>query len=139
MTRYAMAALCGALGAFLVAIGLEVVKITPAQGVPYWIVGLSGALFLIGALGIALPQRATRAQAVLAALMYTGFAAMGLWVGFGPGERHFSGSASIGPLGFGNAGGSTLGRALFGAGGVLVALIAATAWRRALRPRDPVD
>jgi hypothetical protein len=137
MTRLFPAALCGALGAFLVAIWLGFVKIVPARDVPYWIFGLAGALFLIAALGIALPQRATRLQAVLAATMYTGFAYMGLWIGFGPGERHFSGSASIGPVTFGNVGSTTLGRVMFGAGGLLAALVALLAWRRALRPRDP--
>jgi len=134
--RAAVACFCIGFGAFICAAALRWIDVRPAPGVPYWIAGLAGAVFALAGIAIALPQRPSRVHDALGALLFSAFAAIGLWVGFGPGPRAFSGSASIGPLAVGGGGGETIGRIAFGAMGVVVSLIAVLAWRRLFRPRD---
>ena len=136
IARAGIAAFCVGFGAFIGAAAMRWIDVPPAPGVPYWIVGLAGAVFALAGIAIALPQRATRLQDVLGALLFSAFASIGLWIGFGPGERHFGGGMSVGPVAFGGDSGDMTGRVAFGAMGVLVSLIAVAAWRRVFRPRD---
>ncbi len=133
--RYTIGAIAVAIGAFIIAIALRWIDIAPTRGTPYWIVGLAGSVFALAGVALLLPRRRSRAQDVLAALLFSAFAAIGLWVGFGPGEREFSGSMSAGPIAVGGTAGEGIGRAVFGAMGIVVALIAGVAWRRVFRPR----
>ena len=134
--RAAVACSCIGSGAFICAAALRWIDVRPAPGVPYWIAGLAGVVFALAGIAIALPQRPSRVHDALGALLFSAFAAIGLWVGFGPGPRAFSGSVAIGPVAVGGGGGETIGRIVFGAMGVVVALIAVLAWRRLFRPCD---
>lgn len=135
-TRAAVAVFCIGFGLFICAAAMRWINVPPAAGVPYWIAGLAGLVFVLAGIAVALPQRASRLQDLLGALLFTAFAALALWIGFGPGPRHFSGGISVGPVAFGGEGDGTIGRIMFGAMGILVALIAIKAWRRLVRPRD---
>jgi hypothetical protein len=112
------------------------IDVPPAPGVPYWIVGLAGSIFVLAGIAVALPQRTTRLQDLLGALLFTAFATMGLWIGLGPGRRQFSGGISVGPVTLGGGSNEMVGRIAFTAMGVLVSLIALRAWRRVFRRRD---
>jgi hypothetical protein len=54
------------------------------------------------------------------------FSSVFLWTGFGPGERTFQASTSVGPISTYGQGNATVGRILFGGFGLLSGL--ATAW-----------
>jgi hypothetical protein len=136
-SRIVIACSCIGAGAFICAAALRWIDVRPAQGVPYWIAGLAGVVFLVAGIAVALPQHPSRIHDALGATLFTAFATIALWVGFGPGPRAFNGAASIGPVSVGGiGGGETLGRIVFGIMGVVVLFIAAIAWRRLFRPRD---
>ena len=61
-------------------------------------------------------------------MLLTCFAAVLLWIGFGPGERTFSSSIGIMGLASHGLGNQTTGRVLFGTAGVLIGVWAAVAW-----------
>jgi hypothetical protein len=84
-TRAVAAAFLIGSGLFICAAALRWINVPPAPGVPHWIVGLAGAVFLLAGIAVALPQRASRLQDFLGAVLFTAFATMGLWIGFGPG------------------------------------------------------
>ncbi len=132
--RAGIAVLCIGFGLFICAAAARWIDVQPAPGVPHWLVGLAGAIFVLAGIAVALPQRPTRVQDFVGALLFTAFAAMGLWIGFGPGDRRFSGSWSFGPIAGGESS-AIVGRLMFGAMGVLVAVIALYAWRRVFRHR----
>lgn len=133
--RVAVAAFCIGFGLFICAAGLRWVDVKPSPGVPHWILGLAGVVFLLAGIAIALPRPPSRWHDVIGALLFTVFATMGLWIGFGPGERRFGGGLSAGGLAVHGAGSSSVGRFVFGGMGVLVLLIALVAWRRVFRRR----
>ena len=120
---------------FMFAAAFQWIDVRPSRGVPYWIVAVVGVIAALAGIAVALPQRASRLNDFLGAILFTAFAVVPLWIGFGPGPRTFGGGIAIGPIGFG-FGGETAGRVVFGIVGVLVALIAVYAWRRAFRRRD---
>jgi hypothetical protein len=131
---------CGlaGFGLFMLAVGLRIVGIAPSRGVPYWLVDLVGVLFLLAAVAAALPARPSRLHDVVGALIFTGFAVMALWIGAGPGERHFGGTGlSLGPVTVEVSSGPSVGRVAFTVAGALIALVAVLAWRRVFRRRDP--
>jgi hypothetical protein len=134
--RAAVAVFCIGFGLFVCAAAMRWIAVPLARGVPFWIAGLAGAVFVLAGIAVALPQHTTRLQDLLGALLFTAFATIGIWAGFGPGQRNFSGGTSVGPLTFGGESNEMVGRILFGAMGILVALIAVKAWRRLTRPRD---
>jgi len=137
--RAGVAVFCIGFGVFICAAATRWIDLPPAPGVPLWIVGLAGAVFVLAGMAVALPQRTSRLQDVLGALLFTAFATVGLWIGFGPGQRKFSGGLSVGPVAFGGESNEMVGRIAFGAMGVLVLLIALTAWRRVFRLRSGDD
>lgn len=137
--RVAVAAFCICFGLFIIAAGLRWVDIEPSRGVPHWIVGLAGAVFLLAGIAIALPRPPSRWHDLIGALLFTAFATIALWIGFGPGERRFSGGVSAGGLAVHGSGGSGVGRFVFGAMGVLLLLMALVAWGRLFRPRSDAD
>jgi len=117
---------------------------------PHWVVGVAGLVFVLtGALfltplviaGCAPADQYTDGQKkvirliqqVLGSLLLTGFAAIPLWIGFGPGERAFSSSIAIPGLVSHGSGNEATGRMLFAAAGILIALWAAFTWIALLR------
>jgi hypothetical protein len=137
MTTRVVAGLgCVAFGAFILAAAFRLIPIEPSRGVPHWIVGVAGMCFSIAGVALLLPQRPSRLHDALGASLFTLFATMGVWVGFAPGERHFSGGVSIGPIAASGFDGEAVGRFAFGTMGVLVGLLAIFTWRRAFRKRN---
>ena len=88
--RAGIAVLCIGFGLFICAAAARWIDVQPAPGVPHWLVGLAGAIFVLAGIAVALPQRPTRVQDFVGALLFAAFAAMGLWIGFGPGDRRFN-------------------------------------------------
>jgi hypothetical protein len=133
----------GAAGTFILLLGLGV--ITPHSSpddAPGWVIACAGLAFvqaglaLIVGYGIARgvgpdgdlapgTPLAVRATQWLLGLGITGcLAAIGTWVAFGPGTRHFSGGIGIGPIHIGGRqAGEMFGRAAFGLGAVVAWLI----------------
>jgi hypothetical protein len=136
-----------ALGAFIIAgaSGLFGLDLHPSDGVPRWIGVGAGALFVAGGLAVMLqspaaakpmpdgglspeaPSWIQRASLALALFIVGDFAAIFLWIAFGPGERHFSGSESFGGVRvtetFGGHANEWIGRAAFGVGAVFACLM----------------
>ena len=144
-----LAAAIAGLSIIAVATGILAV---PEQSfrAPHWVVGVAGLVFVLtGALFLTpvfiagsapgdqytdgQKQAIRLIQQVLGSLLLTGFAAIPLWIGFGPGERAFSSSIGIPGLASHGSGNETTGRMLFGAAGVLIALWAAFTWTALLR------
>jgi len=144
--------LCGlfaaAMGAFVIAgaMGLFGLDLHPKDEAPRWIGVCAGAIFVAGGLAVMLqslpaakpapdgglsPNSPRWAQLVSLAFglsIVGGLAAIGLWIAFGPGERHFSGGASFGGIGVSETLGGTpaseiFGRVVFGFGAVCACLV----------------
>lgn len=137
-----------AMGAFIMAdaSGLFDLDLHPTQETPQWIGLCAGAIFLAGGLAVMLqslsaakpapdgnlapdaPRWMQRASLALGLFIVGDFAAILLWIAFGPGERHFSGGASFGgvhvteTLGGGHAN-EMIGRAAFGVGAVFACVM----------------
>ncbi|HZQ61828.1 MAG TPA: hypothetical protein VFC24_10790 [Casimicrobiaceae bacterium] len=131
--RTIIAAIMLAAGAGIIAIALGWIDIAPTPGTPRWVVGLAGSVFAFAGVALLLPPQDSRAQNLIGALLLSAFAAIGLWIGFGPGERHFLASLSGGAAVASSGGHEGLGRFVFGTMGVLVALCALAVWRRVFR------
>lgn len=138
-------------GLSIVAVALGIFAV-PEQSfrAPHWVVGVAGLVFVLtGAMflaplligGFATADQYTDAQKkavglvqqVLGSLLLTGFSAIPLWIGFGPGERVFGSSIGIPGLVGHSSGNETTGRMVFGAAGVLIGLWAAFTWIALLR------
>jgi len=143
-----------AMGVFLVLqtsglLGLA----TRPDDAPAWIGACAGLIFIAGGIAVVLQSlpfaRITRGEisagtplwvhSLMLALSLTivgGLAAIGAWVAFGPGERHFRFVGTF--IGSGQVD-DVLGRLIFGAGTVLTAAIfvvfAVTGLRRVMRRR----
>ena len=117
---------------------------------PHWVVGVAGMLFVLaGAIfltplivaGFVPPDRHTPrqkgaiklVQQILGCLLLTSFAAVPLWIGFGPGERALSSSISSSGLTSSGPGNATIGRLVFGATGILIGIWAVFTWIGLLR------
>jgi hypothetical protein len=137
-----------AMGAFIVAgaSGLFGLDLHPTDGTPQWVGICAGAIFLAGGLAVVLqslpaakpmpdgslspdaPRWVQGASLALALFIVGSFAAIFLWIAFGPGERHFSGGASFGgvhvteTLSGGHAN-EMFGRVAFGFGAVLACVM----------------
>jgi hypothetical protein len=135
-----------ALGAFIVAgaSGLFGIDLHPTDGTPQWVGICAGAIFLAGGLAVMLqslpaakpmpdgslspdaPRWVQGASLALALFIVGSFAAVFLWIAFGPGERHFSGGVSFGGIGvtetFGAAN-EMFGRVAFGFGAALACVM----------------
>ena len=90
----------------------------------------AGLIFFFAGLLIAMPGQWVRRRALVQALLLTSFAVTFDWVAFGPGERHFKGSVSVGFLAIGSSPGEILGRILFGIPAVFSTGAAILAWAR---------
>jgi hypothetical protein len=136
-TQLAIGALTAATGLYFVLVGLHALPPPSRSHAPAWIVVLCGLVFLAGGLAVVargaagmndqqrdMPESApfwARVIYWLAPVVAAGgLAAIGTWVAFGPGERHFSISGPIaGPLG------DDIGRVVFGLGAILTWLLVA--------------
>ncbi len=127
------------MGAFIIlgASGLIGFDLHPSEGVPSWIGICAGGMFVAAGLSLivqslaavnALPNESlapgapTWARWILPALglaIAVGFAAIALWIAFGPGPRHFSMTGTFGS----DYVNEIVGRAMFGFGAVLACLI----------------
>jgi uncharacterized membrane protein YcjF (UPF0283 family) len=132
--RYGMAAICVLAGAAIVALAIGVIPSDEAKfRAPQWVVGCAGGVFMLAGIMIMLPPTIVRVQNFLGAVLMSMFASIFCWVGFGPGPRTFSGSASIGGFATNTAPDASTGRIVFGAAGVLIGLCAAYMWVKWLR------
>jgi hypothetical protein len=125
-----------AMAAGLAPMALTTGLVTPRPGsmrAPEWVVFLAGCTFFVAGWLILLPEHWVRTRGFLGAMLLSGFAAVFDWVGFGPGERHFSGGLSIGPLFSSGASDELTGRIVFGIAAVSMSLLALWVWARWLR------
>ncbi len=137
---FGVVAIAAGLAPMALAIGL----ITPRPGsmrAPEWVVFLAGCTFFLFGWLILLPERWVKTRGFLGGVLLTGFAAVFDWIGFGPGERHFSGGFSIGPLSTSGSSSELTGRVVFGIAAASMSLLAVWVWGRWLRSlveQDPV-
>jgi hypothetical protein len=135
------------LGAFIVAgaSGLFGATLHPTDGTPQWVGICAGGIFLAGGLAVVVQSLAAakpmpdgsmspdaplwiqRISFALCLSIVGSFVAIFMWIALGPGERHFSGGTSFGGVQvtetFGGHANEWFGRAAFGAGAVLAALM----------------
>ena len=149
MAGLVMGGVFSAAGLAIVLISLGWLPSDPASvHAPMWVLGVAGGVFLLPGLlmcyyglknGLSDESPADRPKEktwggpswLVAVLMVSAFAAMGIWIGLGDGPREFSGGVT---------GSEVEGRVVFGAMGVLCTTIALWMWYRGLketfRPRD---
>jgi hypothetical protein len=128
------------MGLFIVAgaSGLFGIDMHPQDGAPRWLGVCAGAVFVAGGLAIMVqslaaakpgadgglssssPAWAQWISLLLALLIVGGLAAVGLWIAFGPGERHFTASVGIFSS---NQGNEVFGRVVFGFGAIITCLV----------------
>jgi hypothetical protein len=121
-------------GLFPLAIALGWFALPPSKlHAPTWVVGVGGAFFNLCGLAILMPERFSRARGFLASLAVTALAIVFNWVAFGPGERKFSATLSLGTFMAASPSSENAGRAVFGLFAVLVSLLALWGWVRWLR------
>lgn len=122
-------------GALVMLVAADVIHADPSSfHAPRWVVGMAGFLFFLAGLWILFLGFAKGSEAettlgqwasyIFFVLFLGTFALIFLWVGFGPGEREFSSSGSIGPVTISGAGNELVGRCLFGGVGLLVGAVA---------------
>ncbi len=125
-----------AMAAGLAPMALGTGLLTPSPGsmqAPQWVVFLAGCTFFLTGWLILLPEHWVKTRGFLSVVLLTGFAAVFDWVSFGPGERHFSGGLSIGPLSSSGSSGELTGRVVFGIAAASMSLLALWVWGRWLR------
>ncbi|MBT3338978.1 MAG: hypothetical protein HN855_03995 [Anaerolineae bacterium] len=122
------------MGGFIVLVSADIIHADPSSfNAPRWVVGAAGGTFMLAGMMVAMQGAfGPGGQETLLylwlqfffglALMIL-FSSVFLWVGFGPGEREFTTSTTIGPVTTSGAGGDTTGRWIFGGSGVFMALI----------------
>lgn len=118
-------------GSFIVLIAADIIHADPSSfNAPRWVVGAAGGVFMLAGILVALHGSfgpggmQTKLYLWLQFLFGMGlmvlFSSVFLWVGFGPGEREFSSSTTIGPITTSGSGNVSMGRIMFGGGGVLM-------------------
>ena len=116
----------------LVAVNVIAVPSESIHG-PNWLLGAAGLIFFLGGLSVFIPRDEKTIQGLLAAVLFTLFGVIGSWIAFGPGERSFGGSASIGPFSLTGISPELVGRLAFGCGGAITDLAALLFWIRWIR------
>ena len=126
--------LCGGaamlIGGFYALWGLGLIPVRPhADDAPPWVAVCVGVVFAAGGLAAVLTlapgMSARRAINALATLILGGFAAIEGWIALGPGHHAISSPLML----FGPKVGEIGGRAAFGLGGIICALVAVLAAR----------
>ena len=124
------------VGFVIILVAADIIHADPASiHAPRWVLALAGMVFAFAGLSTLSQSLFTPAEQRSPALRWTqyflglgifaSFAATFLWIGFGPGERQFSGSASFLFFRASGQGDELLGRIIFGGGGILSALLTA--------------
>src|SRR5262249_52663359 len=128
------------MGLFVVAgtSGLFGIDMHPQDGAPRWVGVCAGAVFIAGGLAVMVqslaavkpaadgslspnsPRWAQWVSMLLALGIVAGLAAVGLWIAFGPGERHFTTTIGIFTSDQGN---EAFGRTIFGFGAIITCLV----------------
>jgi hypothetical protein len=122
------------VGSFIVLISADIIHVDPSSfNAPRWVVGAAGGVFVLAGMMTAMQGgfgpggQETMLFKWLQFFLGMGFmllfSSVFLWVGFGPGEREFSSSTSIGPITSSGAGNDWTGRLVFGGGGLLSLLM----------------
>ncbi len=89
----------------------------------------AGLIFVFAGILVGLPPQFAKSRSWLTTLVVTCLAVTFDWVAFGPGERHFTGSAG----GIGFIPGETMGRIVFGVVAVVIDICAVGMWVALLR------
>ena len=132
--RYGIAAVCLLAGAAVVALATGIIPSDEAKfNAPHWVVGACGGVFMLAGIMILVPPAMLRVQYFFGAVLLSMFASVFGWIAFGPGEREFSGSMSVGVITSTAQPSASSGRIVFGIAAVLIGLVAAYAWVRWLR------
>jgi len=121
-----MGTLFALIGGVIVLVGLRVIPVDPTTvHAPYWIITMAGLIFFFaGAKALTRGSLPEGANTVLAMLLVAMLATVFSWVAFGPGERAFSSSGSVGSVTVASDGGNEgTGRMVFGASAILLWLI----------------
>lgn len=131
-------------GTAIVFVALGWIRVDPSSvHAPRWVLGVCGGMFalagvvtfyygLVNGLGTGSRANGDREDEgfylggwLLGLVICTGMAVVAGWIAFGPGERAFTTSGSVGPVSTRGSGGSeTLGRWVFGFGAVLTGAMA---------------
>jgi len=118
-------------GSFVVLIAADIIHADPSSfNAPRWVVGAAGGVFMIAGIMVALqgsfgPEGMQTKlylwlQFLFGMALMVLFSSVFLWVGFGPGEREFSTTTSLGPVSVSGSGNVSMGRIMFGGGGLLM-------------------
>jgi quinol-cytochrome oxidoreductase complex cytochrome b subunit len=122
------------VGAFIVLVAADIIHADPSSfNAPRWVVGAAGGTFMLAGMMVAMQGAfGPDGQQTLLylwlnfffglALMLL-FSSVFLWVGFGPGEREFSTSTTVGSVTTSGAGSVSMGRLVFGGSGVVMILV----------------
>ena len=131
LTSMAFGGIFFLMGSFVVLIAADIIHADPSSfNAPRWVVGAAGGVFMLAGIMVTLQGsfgpggQQTRLFLWLQFFFGLGlmvlFSSIFLWVGFGPGEREFSSSSSIGPITTSGSGNVSMGRIMFGGGGLLM-------------------
>ena len=118
-------------GSFIVMISADIIHADPSSfNAPRWVVGAAGGIFMLAGMLVAIQgsfgpdgmqtKLYLWLQFLIGLAFMALFSSVFLWVGFGPGEREFSTSTSIGLVSTSGSGSVSSGRLIFGAAGLLM-------------------
>ncbi len=123
-------------GGAIAAVGAGWIPVDPESvHAPGWVIQLIGLVFALGGLMCYADRLGETLTWILPMAFVATFATVFSWVAFGPGERAFSGTVSLGPVGGSASSGETLGRVVFGFGAVCLWLLAVAMLMRWVRDR----
>ena len=130
-------------GALIMLVAADVIHADPASiHAPRWVLGATGFVFFIAGIWILFQGFAGGTAEditfgkwvnyAFGLVFMVAFSAIFIWVGLGPGERQFTSSGSVGPVGVSSSGNELIGRCMFGGMGVLMGV--GTLWFAVKRP-----
>lgn len=108
-------------GLFIVLIAGDVIRVDPDTiHSPRWVLAAAGMVFMIGGVMAGAGPTHALLNDVLAGVLIGCMASIATWIAFGPGEREFTGSVSLGPVAIGGESGASVGRIAFGVSSILL-------------------